>query len=215
MYVDRFGFEVKEETSLDRVQIRKELVRISLWKNLIEKMSPEKRRPRALKAQVRQGIPDAFRADFYKRICGIESKLIEHKGEFKRLSEQPSRDQDCISKDLHRTFPLHVLFKTREGISSLEHVLVAYSNFDVEIGYVQGMAYLAGMLLTYLTEEQAFWMLLHILQDSTLSFRDIFTCDMKLTRQVLFQFDQLVQAKDPKLFRHLVVMCFGSLLTSY
>lgn len=45
------------------------------------------------------------------------------------------------------------------GQSRLRRVLKAYSTYDREIGYCQGMNFIAAMFLTLVTEEQAFWML--------------------------------------------------------
>ena len=56
------------------------------------------------------------------------------------------------------------------GQSRLRRVLKAYSLYDREIGYCQGMNFIAAMFLTIVTEEYAFWMLvgkfLHVKQHS-------------------------------------------------
>lgn len=45
------------------------------------------------------------------------------------------------------------------GLAALRRVLRAYSYYDREVGYCQGMNFIAGMFLTFMTEEEAFWML--------------------------------------------------------
>lgn len=45
------------------------------------------------------------------------------------------------------------------GQARLRRVLKAYSTYDREIGYCQGMNFIAAMFLTLVTEEEAFWML--------------------------------------------------------
>lgn len=45
------------------------------------------------------------------------------------------------------------------GQSRLRRVLKAYSTYDREIGYCQGMNFIAAMFLTLVSEEKAFWML--------------------------------------------------------
>jgi hypothetical protein len=45
------------------------------------------------------------------------------------------------------------------GQASLRRVLKAYSLYDREIGYCQGMNFIAGMFLTLMSEEEAFWLL--------------------------------------------------------
>jgi hypothetical protein len=45
------------------------------------------------------------------------------------------------------------------GQASLRRVLRAYSFYDREVGYCQGMNFIAGMFLTFMSEEDAFWLL--------------------------------------------------------
>ena len=52
----------------------------------------------------------------------------------------------------------------RAGQKALLNVLRAYSVYDAELGYVQGMAFLAGFLLFYMSEEQTFWSMVAVLK---------------------------------------------------
>ena len=63
---------------------------------------------------------------------------------------------DVIARDIHRTFPEHPLFGFAQGQQSLFNLLKAYSLHDLEVGYCQGMAFVAGLLLFYVPEESAF-----------------------------------------------------------
>lgn len=46
----------------------------------------------------------------------------------------------------------------------LFNVLLAYANYDTQIGYVQGLNYIAAMLLMHIQEEEnVFWCLVSIL----------------------------------------------------
>jgi hypothetical protein len=45
------------------------------------------------------------------------------------------------------------------GQAALRRVLRAYSLYDREVGYCQGMNFIAGMFLTFVSEEEAFWLL--------------------------------------------------------
>jgi hypothetical protein len=48
---------------------------------------------------------------------------------------------------------------TPGGQAALRRVLRAYSYYDPEVGYCQGMNFIAGMFLTIMSEEEAFWLL--------------------------------------------------------
>lgn len=48
---------------------------------------------------------------------------------------------------------------TPGGQAALRRVLRAYSYYDPEVGYCQGMNFIAGMFLTLMSEEEAFWLL--------------------------------------------------------
>jgi GTPase-activating protein len=49
-----------------------------------------------------------------------------------------------IEKDLHRTFPEENFFKNPNNFSVLKNILVAYSYRNPNVGYCQGMNFIAG-----------------------------------------------------------------------
>ena len=50
------------------------------------------------------------------------------------------------------------------GKNKLFNVLKAYANYDNEVSYVQGMNYIAGLLLFYIDdEEKVFWCILQLM----------------------------------------------------
>ena len=72
--------------------------------------------------------------------------------------------ESVILKDLDRTYPNQSLFKTKYGSGqrSLYRVLCSYSKYNKEIGYVQGMGFIAAVLLIlliYMDEESTFFIL--------------------------------------------------------
>jgi hypothetical protein len=64
-----------------------------------------------------------------------------------------------IERDIDRTFPRHILFveNNGQGQLSLRKLLRWYAILDPEVGYCQGMGFLAGLFLTYMIEEHAFY----------------------------------------------------------
>ena len=52
-----------------------------------------------------------------------------------------------------------------EGVTALRNVLVAFSRSNSFVGYCQSMNFIAGFLLTFATEEDAFWLLTKLIND--------------------------------------------------
>lgn len=66
-----------------------------------------------------------------------------------------------------RTFPTHPYFSAQLGAGqlSLYNILKAYSLLDQEVGYCQGLSFVAGILLLHMSEEEAFKMLKFLMFD--------------------------------------------------
>mmetsp|Transcript_75550 Transcript_75550/g.218233 ORF Transcript_75550/g.218233 Transcript_75550/m.218233 type:complete len:286 (+) Transcript_75550:67-924(+) len=74
-----------------------------------------------------------------------------------RGSHGKESSTECIPLDLPRTFPTLAFFHEGGPMhADLSRILEAYSFFRPDIGYVQGMNYLAAMLLLYLPAFEAF-----------------------------------------------------------
>lgn len=72
--------------------------------------------------------------------------------------------RDCIIIDLPRTFPDNIYFECQQ--SRLYNILVAYAHHNGEVGYCQGLNYIAGLLLLATDdEEKSFWLLKHIVEN--------------------------------------------------
>jgi hypothetical protein len=63
-----------------------------------------------------------------------------------------------ILRDLHRTFPAHEFFRESNGAGqeSLYRLSKAYSLYDEEVSYCQGLSFLAAALLLHMPEEKGF-----------------------------------------------------------
>lgn len=142
------------------------------------------RHPRRTKKLMRAGVPDEFRGLAWHALSGGRA-LARLSSEAAAAAASPSsppasnswapllytkyldnaasdgdeRADTEILRDLGRTFPGHALLQQRQGPGqrSLFQVLRAYRALDPEVGYVQGMAFVVGVLLMYLPEEAAFW----------------------------------------------------------
>lgn len=114
------------------------------------------------------GIDGEQRGDIWKMICNIKEYREGHSADlYCHLLQLPNEEEEyCIGKDLPRTFTHIKAFNIdpKTGDNKLYNVLKAFSSYDIEIGYCQGINYLAAMLLTHIDDEQeAFWCLVYIM----------------------------------------------------
>ena len=129
-------------------------------------------RSEKLKRYVRKGIPAEWRGNAWWYFARGQELLNKNIGVYDKLLYKvndpnfSSKDIDIIERDLHRTFPDNVHFQKPKGseedpqmIHSLRRVLKAFSIYNSKIGYCQSMNFLSGLLLLFMDEERAFWML--------------------------------------------------------
>eukprot|EP00742_Colponemidia_sp_Colp-10_P009143 GILJ01009945.1.p2 GENE.GILJ01009945.1~~GILJ01009945.1.p2 ORF type:complete len:469 (+),score=63.12 GILJ01009945.1:2087-3493(+) len=164
-----------------------------------------------LKSLVRQGIPASLRGQMWQYLSGSRYMLEMHEGyydcltrfhaddELKEASRTPAMDQ--IDMDVERTFPGHRLFKTEAGTEPLRRVLRAFVLYNPNIGYCQSMNFIVGVLLLFMTEEEAFWTLIALIEH-------ILPADYYHGSLVGAHTDQhtlrhLLSQKMPKLFHHI------------
>jgi hypothetical protein len=86
-----------------------------------------------------------------------------------------------------------------QGQGSLRRVLRAYSMYDTDVGYCQGMNFIAAMFLTFLSEEEAFWLLVTVMNEEPYKLRKMFGEDMAGTHEVLYIAEKLLAQFLPKL----------------
>jgi len=81
-----------------------------------------------------------------------------------------------IDLDVNRTSRNHALFCERygKGQQMLFNILRAYAVLDAEVGYTQGMSGLGALLLMYMSEEDAFWCLVTLMQEERFGLRGLF-----------------------------------------
>mmetsp|Transcript_3009 Transcript_3009/g.6562 ORF Transcript_3009/g.6562 Transcript_3009/m.6562 type:complete len:1062 (-) Transcript_3009:140-3325(-) len=88
------------------------------------------------------------------------------------------------------------------GQGALRRVLRAYSMYDSEVGYCQGMNFITAMFLTFLSEEEAFWLLVVVMNEEPYKLRELFGEDMAGTHEVLYIAEKLLAQFLPKLSKH-------------
>ncbi|XP_019112955.2 TBC1 domain family member 4 isoform X4 [Larimichthys crocea] len=119
------------------------------------------------------------------------------------LLKQLTAQQHAILVDLGRTFPTHQYFSAQLGAGqlSLYNLLKAYSLLDTEVGYCQGISFVAGVLLLHMSEEQAFDMLKYLMYD--LGIRQQYRPDMVSLQIQMYQLSRLLHDYHRELYNHL------------
>ena len=77
-----------------------------------------------------------------------------------------------IDLDVTRTYPEEPYFSSQAGQMALRRCLIAFSKYDLELGYVQGMNFIMASLLWHATESDAFWLFVRLIEDYEL--RDVY-----------------------------------------
>lgn len=89
----------------------------------------------------------------YSPLSKLSNALIRKKYTDLKFENNHVYDAE-IKKDLTRTFPDNILFKYGNNYyNKLYHVLTAFSNYNKNIGYAQGLNFLAAHILYFFDEE--------------------------------------------------------------
>ena len=122
-----------------------------------------------------------------------------HPGRYDHLQTLHCSDDNAIIKDVDRTFP-HLRFfdKNAKGHAILHRILKALAIHMKDVGYCQGINFLAATIyLNMDDEESTFWMLVHLLQEE--KFKKVFSPGLKRFRLACYQLESLVRKHLPKL----------------
>lgn len=213
-----------EERELRRKQERrgrKEARRAIKWVEMLKQMESKEERiewlhtVRKFESRLVKGIPECLRTKIWAMFLGVglgiksppavagSPTLALGSNSYRELYLKISGFERQIDLDIERTLRDHILFKARFSSAqvSLFKILVAYSNFDTEVGYCQGMSTIAAFLLLYFEEEQAFAVLQALMTREGL--RTMFTAGFPLLFETFFVQEQLMRKYMPALQQRL------------
>ncbi|KAI1258868.1 rab-GTPase-TBC domain-containing protein [Xylariaceae sp. FL1019] len=159
------------------------------------------RLPTLLSNKIRKGIPPPLRGVVWQSMAGARDSLLLE--QFDRLCSESSPYEGIIGKDLGRSFPGVDMFRDPEGDGQrmLGRVLKAFSLYDHKIGYCQGLAFLVGPLLMHMPDNQAFCVLIRLMERYDL--RSCFLPDLSGLHVRIYQFRELLRQELPALSGHL------------
>ncbi|XP_043984499.1 EVI5-like protein isoform X3 [Gambusia affinis] len=181
-----------------------------LWGRIVNEWEEvRKKKEKQLKVRldlVRKGIPHHFRAIVWQLLCNAQNMPI--KDQYSELLKMTSPSEKLIRRDIARTYPEHEFFKEKDSLGQevLFNVMKAYSLVDREVGYCQGSAFIVGLLLMQMPEEEAFCVFVKLMQDYRL--RELFKPSMAELGLCMYQFESMIQEQLPELHMHFQAQSF-------
>ena len=176
----------------------------AIWNKLLQNWDTvnAKRKGRSgLEPLIRKGVPSPLRPVVWKQLVQTDTEALTQSYPALINSETPFEKQ--IIRDSTRTFPNHDMFQApdSDGLESLRNLMHAYAVYDKEVGYCQGLGFVAGLLLMIMPEEEAFCVFVQILQENNI--RDMYKPSMSLLSICNFQLDKLIEEMHPHVYHHL------------
>lgn len=195
-----------ELSKTEKENIRRDIERQKKWMEMIKKWPTYlEKKSKTLKSRIRKGVPDAVRGKVYSLLLETEKFSANGSVSFESLVAKEVGNEnfdEIIRRDIHRTNPEHIMFIDGQGQEPLYRVLRAYSIFDSEVGYCQGMGSFVSVMLTYVPEEEAFWMLVSLL-NGKYKLREFYLPNLLGIRRSFFIFEKALTKLMPRLANHL------------
>jgi len=159
-----------------------------------------------VKRYVRKGVPEEHRKLVWLVSSGAQKRWNANPDLYKKLlmAKKDEQTVEVIKTDIPRTFPDNIYFQhPGQGfLHPLYNVLIAFVNYHPEIGYCQGLNYIAGLLLLVVKEEAAaFWLLTTLLEKIL---PDYYSSGMKGLLVDTEVIAELVRIRDPLVHQHLL-----------
>ncbi|XP_062403472.1 USP6 N-terminal-like protein [Sardina pilchardus] len=210
-FTDRFGFKHEQElpsrSAVEEKQRLQEIERVDKWLKMVKKWDKYRSSDKMVK-RVYKGIPLQLRGQAWSLLLDVERLKQENSGKYEKMKEQArnfSTEIKQIDLDVNRTFRNHIMFMERFGVKqqALFHVLSAYSVYNTEVSYCQGMSQIAAILLMYMNEEDAFWALSQLLTNQKHAMHGFFIPGFPKLHRFQSHHEQIMSKLMPKLKKHL------------
>ncbi|OAD60133.1 TBC1 domain family member 1 [Eufriesea mexicana] len=209
----------QEEATVKRIKLEYDEISscarelMEVWDLLVSKESrvSTKCDNQMLLHAIKQGVPKGKRGEVWQFLAEqfclkqppIDTRdFPNYNTPYDLLLKQLTSQQHAILIDLGRTFPNHPYFSSPLGPGQLAlfNLLKAYSLLDHEVGYCQGLSFVAGVLLLHMSEDQAFFLLRHLMFRRGL--RKLYLPDMAALQLYLYQLSRLLHDRLPAIYNH-------------
>uniref|UniRef100_T2MBZ9 Growth hormone-regulated TBC protein 1 n=1 Tax=Hydra vulgaris TaxID=6087 RepID=T2MBZ9_HYDVU len=208
--IDTYGFMRQSDFDYDSYEtfmnkyLRILAKRLSKWEKLMKNKESVKR-TRKVKRYIRKGIPSNFRTEVWMYASFAQFNKEKFPNKYSEILAHPNLDKvviDSIELDIKRTYPDNIYFKELDDslLKPLSNVLTAYASYNRNVGYCQGLNYIAGMLLLVTKDESnTFWLLVQLLDKFVPDFYTSRMLGLRVECQVL---DLLIKSSHPDLHEH-------------
>ncbi|TNN21138.1 USP6 N-terminal-like protein [Schistosoma japonicum] len=220
---DYYGFYhpnglTKKERIVESKYRKNDIRRVDKWLKMINKweevdslwhrMYKNGRASEKLARRIFKGIPDRFRMTVWPLLLCVADVKNKNRDIYTKMLHQAlssSGSLNQIDLDVNRTFRNTVYFRDRYGPRqcALFRVLAAYSVYNSEVGYCQGMSELAGLFLIYIEdEEDAFWALNQLMTSYRYNMHSVYVADFPGLKRLFAHHERIVRKLLPILDKH-------------
>ncbi|XP_033040056.1 TBC1 domain family member 3G-like isoform X1 [Trachypithecus francoisi] len=209
--IDRFGIlherELPPATAWEVKQMRREITRKSKWMEMLGQWETYKNSKKLID-RVYKGIPMNIRGQVWSVLLNIQEVKSKHPRTYKVMKEKGKRSSEHIHQidlDVSGTLRTHIFFRDRYGAKQRElfYILLAYSEYNPEVGYCRDLSHIAALFLLYLPEEDAFWALVQLLASERHSLQGFHSPNSGTVQGLQDHQEHVVPTSQPRTMWHL------------
>ncbi|KAL4837133.1 hypothetical protein H8958_014942, partial [Nasalis larvatus] len=209
--IDRFGIvhetELPPATAWEVKQMWWEITRKSKWIEMLGQWETYKNSKKLID-RVYKGIPMNIRGQVWSVLLNIQEVKSKNPRTYKVMKEKGKRSSEHIHQidvDVSGTLRNHIFFRDRYGAKQRElfYILLAYSEYNPEVGYCRDLSPIAASFLLYLPEEDAFWALAQLLASEKHSLQGFHSPNGGTVQGLQDHQEHVVPMSQPKTMWHL------------
>lgn len=180
------------------------------WREILEdpKHKLTATQEQRLICSIKVGLPGRLRGQIWEYLVKVNKYKSKSPEMYQNYLEKPNLDSTdyTISKDILRTFPESTHHKEdyKSGKNKLFNVLKAYSTYDPDVKYCQGMNFIVFLFLENLErdEERAFWLLVAMMKK--LKWRKLYKLDTPKLMKLLDRLKKKMKKEVEDVYLHMM-----------